>query len=228
MSPGGGPLIPPRTCPRRNRPWLVPGCPRSGRGPRRCAWQPGNPRGSPRGSPQRAGSFGARAARTARRLGRDSGATLATACSQHGTPCPGAHPGPEPVRAGAPTVVRLERALHGVILAAGCSRAKSLRPCAPPAGRTSSWVLRYATAAGRVKRARIAASSAPGTAPGSPPCSWGPHGTAGCPDHPVVGTPGNLWKTLARRRWAGIGSPGCPGWVSQDLGHARGKRDIRG
>lgn len=65
-------------------------------------------------------------------------------------------------------------------------------------------------------------------APGSPPRSWGLHGTAGSPDHPVVGTPGNLWKTLARRRWAGIGSPGCPGWVSQDLGHARGKRDIRG
>lgn len=52
-------------------------------------------------------------------LGREARATLAAARGQNATSSAGAHPGPEPVRAGTPTVVRLERALHGVILAAG-------------------------------------------------------------------------------------------------------------
>ena len=80
----------------------------------RCARQHGIPRASRRGSPQRAGSFDARAARPARLLGRDTSATLAATCGEHGTTRPGAHAGAEAVRACTPTVVRLESALHGV------------------------------------------------------------------------------------------------------------------
>ena len=113
-SPDCGPRSRPRNDPRRTPLARVSEDPRRARAPPRCVRQPGNPRASRRGSPQRAGSFGARAARTARLLGRDASATLAAARGEHGTTRPGAHAGAEPVRAGAPTVVRLESALHGV------------------------------------------------------------------------------------------------------------------
>lgn len=117
-----------------------------GRARQGCATQRGIPRASRRGSPQRAGSFGAQEARPTRLLGRDAGATLAATCCEHGTTCPGAHPGAEPVRAGAPTVVRLESALHDVSsLRLGVPGRRALGMCTP-AGRTSSWVLRYASA----------------------------------------------------------------------------------
>ena len=113
-SPDGGPRIPPRNDPRRIPHAQAGRSAWHGRAPPRCARQHGIPRASRRGSPQRAGSFDARAARTARLLGRDTSATLAATCGEHGTTRPGAHAGAEPVRAGTPTVVRLESALHGV------------------------------------------------------------------------------------------------------------------
>jgi hypothetical protein len=113
-SPGCGPQSRPRNAPRRTRRERVSRIQRPTHAPPPCVRQPGTPRASRRGSPQRAGSFDARAARAARLLGRDTSATLAATRGEHGTTRPGAHAGTEPVRAGAPTVVRLESALHGV------------------------------------------------------------------------------------------------------------------
>jgi hypothetical protein len=128
------------------------------------------------------------------------------------------------VRAGAPTVVRLESALHGVSsLRLGDLGRRAFGMSST--GRTDLFLgtkvrNRLRTGQTRVPRALTHRVLTP-----PPDTSGRPARTrSGRWSRSVV----NLWKTLARQRPRGIGSPGCPRCGSWRRYARRGKRLTRG
>lgn len=69
------------------------------------------------------------------RSSREATTALVTPRLQHGAPGPGAHPLPEAVLAGTTPVVRLERALHAILLAGHRRRCTATSSGAAPARR---------------------------------------------------------------------------------------------